>query len=435
MHGDSGLNPVDLRYLTVTRIKSGFKTGRLNSMGYRPYRGVLTTVAVFPGLLLGLLLLVTPVNVAVITINNPSPAFFGYFGRSIDSANGLLVVGAPFEPVSGVFSVGQAWVFNAKTGSVIRTLVSSNGEREGNFGNSVELADNLLIIGAPGETVNGFHGAGRVYVFSAETGSLVSTLVSPNAQTNGDFGGTVNQANGLLTVGAPFETANGFHGAGRVYVFSAKTGSLVSTLVSPNAQLIGEFGISTEILDGRVIVGADGESVNGFERAGRAYVFSATTGSLIIALSTANAEFSGLFGDSVAMTNQEVFVGADAEAANGLAAAGRIYVFNVTTGLLIRTLISPDALIEGRFGFSFELADGRMIVGASSEMGGRVYVFSAKTGSLESTLVSPNNVEFGQFGLSVELANGSIYVGAPGETVDGLFGVGSAYIFHGAMGS
>jgi FG-GAP repeat len=382
---------------------------------------------------------VTLVNGAAITINSPSPAPLGSFGSSIDSANGLLIVGAPYEPVNGV-SVGQAWVFDAMTGSPIRTLVSPNIEREGLFGWSAELTRDLLIVGAPGETVNGAAGAGRVYIFSAETGSLVNTLVSANPQHNGFFGASVDQGNGLFTVGAPFERVNGLAGAGDVYVFNVNTGSLITTLISPKAESGGQFGTRVEISDARVIVGAPGESMNGFGLAGRAYVFVAATGSLISTLVTANAEVSGFFGDSVAMASQQAFVGADAETVNGLAAAGRIYVFNVTTGSLIRTLVSPDAQTEGRFGVSIGSENGRMIVGAPNERlngvgAGRVYIFDTATGTLTHILVSPNAVDFGQFGFSVDFANGRVYVGAPGETVNGQLEAGSVHVFARIIGS
>ena len=191
-----------------------------------------------------------------------------------------------------------------------------------------------MIVGAPGETVNGFANAGRAYVFSPTTGSLTGTLDSPNANPDdgalfvgGRFGASVTSTNGRVVVGAPDETVNGTGLAGRVYVFSAATDSLMRTLVSPNVQLFGRFGDSIALANGHVIVGADEETVNGVVEGGRAYIFNAATGSLIRTLVSLNNEMGGFFGASVALANGRVIIGAPDETVNGLAFVGRVYIF------------------------------------------------------------------------------------------------------------
>jgi outer membrane protein assembly factor BamB len=142
-----------------------------------------------------------------------------------------------------------------------------------------------VAFGCAGETVGGHVGQGRVYVFSGATGVLLFTLTTPNPQTNADFGSSVaiadtnGDGHADIIVGAPGE------GAGRVYVFSGATGTVLRTLTSPNAETNGNFGISVSAgdvdADGKadVIVGASFETVTSTIRQGRVYAFSGATGS------------------------------------------------------------------------------------------------------------------------------------------------------------
>ena len=384
------------------------------------------TVGSFSVLIPCLLLNLAPVHSPAITINNPSPAAVG-FGQSIDSAEGLLMVGANYETAfPSNDPPGQAWIFDAKTGSMIRTLVSPNPIHGGQFGWSVEIARGLFIVGAPGETVSGMGRAGRVYFFSVRTGALVDTLVSPNAQPGGQFGWSVAESNGLLTVGAPFETPNRDPGAGRVYLFNLETRSLTGTLVSPSAQFMGEFGERTYISDDRVIVSAPGEDV-----VGRAYVFSTATGALVSTLVTPNSGFRRIFAWSVALANQLAFVGSPSE--------DRVYVFNATTGSLIRTIIDPNTQTSGAFGYSIALWSYSLIVGAPVDFvngvnAGRVYIFDAATGTLTNTLDGPAASSHPNFGYSVDSTSRRVYAGAPTQTVNGQINVGAAYIFSSSIG-
>src|SRR2546425_3344842 len=134
------------------------------------------------------------------------------------------------------------------------TIANPNPQSGGAFGWSVEVASNLLVVSAPAETVNGIHSAGRVDIFNARTGSLLDTLVSSSAQDLGDFGRAVDLTDGLLAVGAPFESVNGVQ-AGRVHIFDVRTDSEIMTLVSPNPEASGLFGAKIEMSGSHIIVG------------------------------------------------------------------------------------------------------------------------------------------------------------------------------------
>src|SRR2546428_12608279 len=88
------------------------------------------------------------------------------------------------------------------------TFNSPNAQPDGYFGFSVAVSGTSMVVGAPQEYANGLFHAGHVYVFST-AGSLLATLTSPNAQTQGFFGYSVAVSGMRGVVGAPYEEGHG----------------------------------------------------------------------------------------------------------------------------------------------------------------------------------------------------------------------------------
>jgi hypothetical protein len=318
-----------------------------------------------------------------------------------------------------------------------RTLTSSAPQTDGSFGFSSAASGNIVVVGAYEEAVSGNFGAGHAYVFNAKTGALVTTLQSPNAQGSGFFGISVAASGNLIVVGANAETGSGEPGAGNAYVFNAMTGDLVTSLTSPNAQLYGSFGASVAINGSIVVVGAPVE----YSSAGHAYAFNAKTGALISTLESPNQQTDGYFGSSVGVSGSIAIVGAEGETVSGYTSAGHEYVFNAKTGTEIRTLQSKNPQTSGYFGVSSAISGSTIVVGAEQETSsgytyaGNVYSFNEKTGALIRTLSSPNVQTNGYFGESVSLSGKSVVVGAPDETYSGYSRGGHAYLFNAKTGS
>jgi hypothetical protein len=243
--------------------------------------------------------------------------------------------------------------------------------------------------------------------------------------------------------------------------------SEVLTLVSPNEQRDGSFGVSVAGAgdvdrDGfaDVIVGAMQEA----DFSGRAYVFGGPSGALLFQLVSPHAESFGLFGNAVAGAGDvnddgfdDVIVGAFEEGPGQLSDAGRAYVFAGPDGSLLHELISPNEEDSGLFGQAVAGAgdvnqDGfaDLLVGAAREDpgvspdgAGRAYLFSGRDGSVLFELVSPNEDEFGSFGSAVAAASdvdgdgiGDALVGASGENPGtSPLDSGRAYVFSGRSGA
>ncbi len=398
----------------------------------------------------------------------------GQFGESVAAlgadVNGDgfldLLIGARAEyPPSDIIKSGRAYVVSGADGAILHTLVSPNPKFWGFFGSHVEgvqgdvngdgIAD--LLVGAPYENPGSSPtDAGRAYVFSGADGSLLHTLVSPSEVSGGQFGtvvgalagpGVSGDVNGDgipdLLVSAPYESAlGGPASAGRVHVFSGADGSLLYSVISPNEEAVGIFGWSAAGLKadlnsdgiGDFIVGAyledPGSSPN---NAGRAYVFSGADGSLLHTLISPNEQSNGYFGRSVSGSGGDVngdgindlMVGAFWEQEAGSPEqSGRAYVFSGADGSLIYSLLSPESLLNGWFGYAVggtgTDADGDgvvdLLVGAPREgeiaglyiERGRAHLFSGADGSLIRSFSSPNPEPDGWFGCAISGTGGDL---------------------------
>ena len=303
----------------------------------------------------------------------------GLFGESLAVGGLFLVVAAPNETSSGLAAAGNVYVYSSSGGTLLRTLSSPAPQELGSFGWSVAVSGNLAIVGAPGENASGKLAAGHVYAYSLTTGKLVYTLSSPNAQTVGEFGGVLATSGSLLVVGAVNEnTTAGF--AGRAYVYNATTGSLIGSLKSPNPDFEGEFGSTVYATPSYVIIGAQNETAGGHLGAGNVYVFSASSLALVKTLTSPNVQLNGEFGFSLAGTGSELVVGAPFEAVAGEPEIGDVYVYNTASWTLLMTFSGATSAQAYPPSFGFTVAAGNGLIAAGAPYNDTVVTSSTITG-------------------------------------------------------
>ncbi|TAK67068.1 MAG: hypothetical protein EPO22_03245, partial [Dehalococcoidia bacterium] len=353
------------------------------------------------------------------TPNHQASAQFGYSVAAGDTnfdGKADAIVGAIGETVGGNSWQGRVYVFSGADATVLRTLTTPNAQGNAQFGVSVATADfnadsrSDVLVGAENENVGSNTGQGRAYVMSGATGGVLFTVTSSRPQANGLFGIAVaaGDANGDgtadLVIGASNETVSGNPGQGRAYALSGTTTAVLLTLTSPNRYFSTEtnvaFGNSVASgdvnLDGAsdVVIGAPMEIVGFYSGQGRVFVQSGADRSNMYTLTTPNPQSNARFGQSVAVADTDgdgtpdIIVGAYNESLGAFTGIGHVYVFSGATGLLTRTLISPNPESGEHFGIAVAAADTNndgkadIIVGSPNEtvggnvQQGRAYVFS-----------------------------------------------------------
>src|SRR2546425_141334 len=156
--------------------------------------------------------------------------------------------------------VSMTLFMNAAHASSAVTLASPNPQANGEFGRSVAVSGTTVVVGAAFESGGMFNGKGHAYIIDTTTDPLTFTLTSPGAVTGGFFGASVAVSGTTVVVGAAFESGGMLTGKGNAYVFDATTGPLIVTLTSPGAVTGGFFGASVAVSGTTVVVGASDET-------------------------------------------------------------------------------------------------------------------------------------------------------------------------------
>ncbi len=359
------------------------------------------------------------------------------FGVSVAVSGDTAVVGAPGEDSNAIgingdqsnnsaTNSGAVYVFvrNGESWAQQAFLKASNTRTKDQFGTSVAVSGDTLVVGAPGEDSNaiGVNGvgsnfttaidSGAVYIFvrSGTNWSQQVYLKASNAQGGDGFGSSVSVSGGTVVVGAPFEDSNAtgingdqgsdpdpFFEAGAAYVFvrNGTTWTQQVYLKASNTNPLGfdEFGTSVAVSGNTVVVGAPFESstgtgVNGTQNdlsansAGAAYVFvrNGTTWTQQAYLKASNSEAFDWFGYSVAISGDSVVVGSPYESSNATGvngdqnnnnadSAGAAYVFvrNGTTWTQQAYLKASNTETNDGFGTSVSVSGDTAVIGSPYE--------------------------------------------------------------------
>ncbi len=354
------------------------------------------------------------------------------FGWSVAVSGDTVVVGAAqeFSNATGVngdesnnaaIGSGAAYVFvrNGTTWTQQAYLKASNTGANDNFGWSVAVSGDTVVVGANGEDsnatgVNGdegdsdavFSGAAYVFVRNGTTWTQQAYLKASNTAWFHDFGVSVAVSGDTVVVGADGEDSNatgingdesnhaaGSSGAAYVFVRSGTTWTQQAYLKASNTDAFDQFGISVAVSGDTAVVGANKEDSNatggdGDEGnnaaldSGAAYVFvrNGTTWTQQAYLKASNTGPYDFFGLSVAVSGDTAVIGAypedsNATGVNGDASnndatdSGAAYVFvrNGTTWTQQAYLKASNTGVRDYYGFSVAVSGGTAMVGAYRE--------------------------------------------------------------------
>ncbi len=272
------------------------------------------------------------------TFDDPTPTGRDNFGVSVALNGGLVLIGAPFDDTNGT-DAGQVYLFDAATGSLLQTFDDPTPKSSmfGDFfGSTVALDGGLVLIGASGDSTHGI-GVGQAHLFDAFTGDLLRTFDEPTAYgTREGFGSSVALDGGLALIGARTDSTLGT-GRGQAHLFDVSNGDLLWTFNDPTGLLSGQdnFGASVALDGGLALIGAPFTRVGGIGVVGQAHLFDVVTGDLLQTFDDPTPTSSGglgdNFGDSVALDGGNVLIGAPFDNTNG-DNVGQAHLFAILNG-------------------------------------------------------------------------------------------------------
>ena len=376
----------------------------------------------------------------------------------------ILYVGTPAN-------TGAAYIysFNGSSWILDEAIGSPNPVSSGFFGQSVSLSGdtdllgsgNTLAIGAYQETLtnSGLTAPGRVYIYNRSGGisTLSSKILSPNLQSNGQFGNTVTLSRDgrrLLTGAHGENYSSAITSVGKGYLFQLlfnkwRLEYQFNDNIYGSTTSNGYFGMYAAMAQNGLALLLSGYNIG---TSGRAYSFlSSSLPKIATASFTPNLTslVSSLYGISCAMSGDgtKVIIGAYQDTANGITTAGRVYIYSIDSNdnwTLEQILASPFAMTGGSYGYCVSITDDGsvVIVGAPFEAAGatnagRAYLYR-KINSiwvLEQAFMSPNGIINGYFsstgdskGVYLSGDGTRLAIGAQGEKT-GTYDTGTVYVY------
>ena len=331
-----------------------------------------------------------------------------------DTATGTtwLVVGA-----YGQNDIGAAYVFSRASEQApwhqeARLLASDAAEGDA-FGEAVAIEGSTIVVSAPG------HGSGAIYTFDRETsGAWIQKDEIASAFLS--FGTGLALSEGILAVSAPYLDS------GHVFVYKRSMAgpgwSLLGSLSPSDLPPNGFFGASLSIDNGRVLVGAPGDSTIAPHR-GSAYLFVFDPATSSWAFNRKLAAFpdggaEDYFGQSVLLRGNEAFIGVPGRNSN----SGAVDTFvRDTTGSWAEQvpLQAMDSKPGDQFGSSSAMVGSSLAIGAPgrSASAGAICIFGRSAGNwmFQSTVTAPNSQSTG---FSLAAAGDDFVAGSPGVRID-----------------
>ena len=354
---------------------------------------------------------------------------------------------------------GAAYIFvrSGTTWSQQAFLKASNTAQLGIFGASVGISANTVVVGAYGNADGGLSFSGSAYVFvrSGTTWSQQGYLKVSNPDANDQFGFSVVISADTVVVGAPTEDSNavGINGnqtdnsrsnSGAAYVFvrNGTAWSQQAYLKASNSIANLNFAASLAI-DGDTLVaggqydGSGATGVNGNQsdtskpQSGAAYVFtrSGTSWSQQAYLKASNTTAFTIFGGAVAISDDTILVGSEKENSNAtgiggnqndtsLSQSGAAYLFArsgtswsqqayvkasntaANYGFGASVAISGDTFVVGSLGESSNSTGVNGVqTNTSMSHAGAAYIFAAPPTTIAVTIAtSPAGLSFATTG-------------------------------------
>jgi hypothetical protein len=366
-----------------------------------------------------------------------------YYGKSIAMDGDFAIVGSPRSARGSAYLLKRTkdeWVEK-------QIIMSSNGTNGQEFGRSVAIHGDIAVVGAYKERLdslgdNDLYAAGAAYVFEniGGTWTQVQTLFAYDRAKEDQFGNSVAISGNSILVGAnksPY---------GEVYVFEREDSVWNFTQkLTTESNKVYRFGSSIAMDSNQLIIGdflenLDANDSNKIPGAGAAYIFEKQTGRWVVVqkLVASDRAVSDKFGSSVGISGNRIIVGAPEEDHNvfgedSAKGSGSVYLYEKKNDTWMQTdkIVSSNRDVGEKFGFSVAIKNDRAIVGAPYEeqdakgvfgvlQGGAVYLLAKSDGEWihAHKVTAPERAAIDRFGWSVAISKDLALVGAPWEDED-----------------
>ena len=366
-------------------------------------------------------------------------AAYDTYGYSVAVSGSHVIVGSYADNVNGDDS-GSAYAYRWNGSSYTEYQISDTvtGAADDWFGFAVDSYGDSIVVGADwgdGAVAN----SGAAYIYTWNGSSYDQTKISAaDGAENDAYGDALAMSASVVVVGAYGDDDDGTS-SGSAYVYrwdDVDSYDYNTKLTASDAAANMNFGYAVDVSGDNVVIG----SSDGVADATGAYVYR-WSGSAYVEhiLSVPDDTACYSYGNAVAMDGDIVAVTAYCDNGGNGAYAGSLYVYAWNSGTEVYDLrgnfTASDISSREFFGKSVAISGNNIVVGAygDSDNGaasGSIYAYAWNGASYDEYKIlaeDGNALDF--FGRSVDIDGDYIVVGAPGNDDSG-YSSGSAYSFN-----
>jgi hypothetical protein len=361
-----------------------------------------------------------------------------YFGNAVAISNDYVVVGARFDDIASNTDQGSAYVFKKIGTNWVQQskLIASNGAAGDWFGHSVAISSNYIVVGASHHDYAGNANQGAAYIFKLVNNNWVQDqyFSGSGSLANDEFGTSVSIKNNAMVITAPYNDVGANIDQGRAYVYlnNGTSWGYEATLQASDGASGDGFGSSVSLSTDTLIIGSIFTNIGGTMK-GAAYIYTKSgTWSQQAKIIASDGVTADRFGWSVSINGSYCVVGTPIKQSS----IGAVYVYKIESGVWQQKakLLASDGEANDYFGVSVGMSDNYIVVGASGKNSnsGLAYLYKrvgeAWTQALKLSTTTSSTSDI--FGVAVGIESNKIIVSAYGELVGLNSGQGAAYIFE-----
>jgi len=320
------------------------------------------------------------------------------FGYQVEMDSNYIMVAAYTAEVNGLSSAGKVIIYEKGTGSswsYLQTLTSNLPEQGALFGYALKLKGDWLIVGEPSADFNNVYNSGKIITYLKQSNNIwgMFQAVTPSQQNSGgQFGKSLDLSNDTLIVGAPGTITGGASNAGQVYLFAYNTiWSPFKSLTDNPPTLNNRFGWSVAYANGTAYVGSPFRQ-GAQQQEGKIDVFRNTSFNNWSVIQTITGSSGVLhassYGWRIEVEGNWAFISDHTQSVGtGFYSSGQVTAYQVNpNGTLsgLDNLIALDRRKGDLLGNNISVSGNRLIAAEPNK--GAVYIFEPSTFNITSTI-------------------------------------------------
>jgi hypothetical protein len=363
------------------------------------------------------------------------------YGSSVSIDENHAVISSPAKNVGSFAEAGIVIPFEKINGLWTQSLhiEAPTSSQLADFGHSVDIYQDFMVIGSPGFAAPGQSYKGQVYIYQYLSSNWVhiQTLVAPDGNADDRFGQEVDIFEDYIAISAPTKEGPSTYPEGKVYIY--KKGSSAWNYLSSVTSLNSErFGAALHLSLHYLIVGDYYKSITSTFQ-GEVNIYRRTNDNFTLdaTLHDPDLSSSAYFGYSIAYNNLDLFISSPQKFING-EYQGCVNRFRKINNMWTHQdeILANNSESILFFGRKLALQNDKLLITSRKSFGNRIYQGAVGLYSyidnnwcFKAEFTPSDGQKEESFGQGLSIYDNDIFIGSPYKDTETLQNTGAAYFF------